>query len=74
MRAEHLKRWLATARKAKKEKAEKEEARTTDRAGRTENGDISAALTETYTDNWTRVVDLVQSAFREGKLPYTTPP
>ena len=58
MRAEHLKRWIATARKSEKDKetAEKEELKTTERAGRTENG--------TETDNWTRVVDLVQSAFR----------
>ena len=34
----------------------------------TENGDTSAAQTETETDNWTRVVDLVQSALREGEL------
>ena len=66
MRADHLKRWLATARKAKKDKetAEKEEATTTERAGRTENGDILAAQTETEADNWTSVVDLVQSEFR----------
>ena len=70
MRADHLKRWLATARKAKKDKetAEKEEATTTERAGRTENGESAAAQKETETDNWTRVVDLVQSVFREGKL------
>ena len=37
MRTEHLKRWLATARKEKKEKenSEKEEAKTTEREGRT---------------------------------------
>ena len=39
MRAEHLKRWLATVRKSKKEKAEKEAAMTTERAGMTENGE-----------------------------------
>ena len=69
---EHIKRWLATERKAEKERemAEKEEATTTERAGRTDNGEVLAAQTETEmeTDNWTRVVDLVQSALREGKL------
>ena len=44
------------------------EATTTERAGRTENGDILAAQTETEADNWTSVVDLVQSEFREGTL------
>ena len=68
MRAEHLKRWIAKARKAEKEKEkdEKEEATTMKRAGRTENGEISAAQTETEADNWTRFVDLVQLVFREG--------
>ena len=45
MRAEHLKRWLAMARKAEKEKekenTEKEEVTITERAGRTENGETS---------------------------------
>ena len=67
MRAEQLKRWLATERKAEKDKetAEKEKAVTTTEGART---DISAAQKETESDNWTRVVDLVQSAFQEGKL------
>ena len=43
MRAEHLKRWLATAQKDEKEKAEKDEATTTEMERRTENGKISAA-------------------------------
>ena len=68
MQAEYLKRWLATARKAEKDKetAEKEEAAatTTER----EMTDISAAQNEMESDNWTRVVDLFQSAFWEGKL------
>ena len=70
MRVEHLKRWLSTAWKDKKEKekAEKEEATTTERAGGTEKGEVSAVQKEMETDNWTRVADLVQSAFREGKL------
>ena len=41
---------------------------TTERAGRTENYEISAAQTETEADNWTRVVYLAQSALREGDL------
>ena len=68
MRAEHLKRWMATARKAKKGKAEKEAATTTERAGMTENGKTLAAQADTEADNWTMVVDLVQSAFWDGKL------
>ena len=67
MRAEHLKRWLATAQKAKKDKetAGKEEAATTTERART---GISEAQKEAESDNWARVVDLFQSAFREGKL------
>ena len=67
MRAEHLKRWLSTARKSEKEKAEKE-VTTTERAGMTEKGETSVVQSETVADNWTMVGDLVQSAFREGKL------
>ena len=33
-----------------------------------ENGKTSVAQTETVADNWTRVVDFVQSALQEGKL------
>ena len=67
MRAEHLKRWLATVRKNEKERetAEKEEAATTAERERT---GMSATQKGTESDNWTRVVDLVQSAFREGNL------
>ena len=67
MRAEHLKQWLATARKYKKEKetaGNEEVATTTER----EIIEITAAKKETELDNWKRVVDLVQSDFREGKL------
>ena len=67
MRAEHLKRWLATARKSEKKKTEKE-TMTTERAGMTENSETSAEKSETEADNWTMVVDLVQSEFREEKL------
>ena len=69
MQAEHLRRWLATAQKAEKDKetAGKEEAATTTERVRTE---ISVAQKETdlESENWTRVVDLVQLEFREGKL------
>ena len=63
MRADHLKRWLATGRNPEKEKAEKEAATTTEREGMTENGETSAAQEETEADNWTMVEDLVQSEF-----------
>ena len=46
MRAEHLNRWLATARKSEKENTEKEVATTTERAGMTENGETSVAQSE----------------------------
>ena len=68
MRAEHLKRWLATAQKSEKEKDGKEAATTTERAGMTDNGKTSAEQAETEADNWKMVVDLVQSKFREEKL------
>ena len=60
MRAEHLKRWLATARKAKmdNETAGKEEATTVMTTERARTY-ISAAQKETESENWTRVVDLV---------------
>ena len=54
----------------KSEKAETE-AMTTARAGMKENSGTKAIKSETKpteADNWTMVVDLVQSAFREGKL------
>ena len=58
MRDENLKRWMAAARKASKEEtAEGEE---------TTEGKESTETTET--SNWERVVDLVQTAFREGRL------
>ena len=67
IQADHFNRWLATARKAKKDKetTEKEEAATTTKRERI---DVSAAQKETESENWRRVVDLVHSAFREGKL------
>ena len=45
-----------------------EAAATTERAGMTENGETSTEQLETGADSWTMVVDLVQSAFREGKM------
>ena len=68
MRAEHLNRWLATARKSEKENTEKEASTTTERAGMTENGETSVAQSEMGADNWTMFVNLVQSEFREWKL------
>ena len=68
MRAEHLKRWLATAQKEEKEDTE---ATTTEREEMKENSGTTAVNSKTEpteADNWTMVVDLVQSAFREGKL------
>ena len=67
MRAEHIKRWLATARKADKDRetAGKEESVTKTAGGRTETTEEQEG---TESENWTRVVDLVQAAFREGKL------
>ena len=55
MRAEHIKVWLAAARRAEKgETADKEK-------GGQEDPWEGA-------DNWTKFVDLVQTAFREGEL------
>ena len=48
MRAEHLNRCLATARKSEKED---KEATTTERAGMTENGGTLAAQSELEADN-----------------------
>ena len=64
MRAEHLKRWLATARKAKKAETE---VTTIVREGMKKNTGTLAVQSETEpkeADNWTMVVDLVQSEFR----------
>ena len=68
MRAEHLKWWIVTARKAEKDRetAGKDESETT-----TAEGGTTYTVAEqegTDLDNWTRVVDLLQAAFREGKL------
>ena len=70
MRSDHIKRWMETAQKIEKEKemAEKEAATTTERVGMTDNSKTLEAQKETAADNWTRVVDLFQLAFWEGKL------
>ena len=64
MRAEHLKSWLAAVRKVEKDK-------TTERAD-TMEGRESTESTEstepTEAANWKRVVELVQTSFREGRL------
>ena len=65
MRAEHINRWLAAARRAEKEEstAEGEKSATT-----TEIGGPEDPATQEGADNWTRFVDLSQTAFREGEL------
>ena len=57
MRAEDLKGWIVTARRGKKER----EAAKKDGQGR-RNDDRTGA------EKWARVVELVQTAFREGDL------
>ena len=56
MRAEHLKGWLAASKRRKRETADEGEVTTDGKEG---------GLTET---NWDRLVDLVQTAFREVRL------
>ena len=68
MREEHVKRWLAMARKAEKEETE---ATTTSRVGMKESSGTTAVQSETEpteADNWTMVVDLVKLVLREGNL------
>ena len=55
MRAEHIKGWLTAARRA-----EKEETADTEKGGQED--------TREGAENWTRCVDLVQTAFRDGGL------
>ena len=64
MRAEHLKRWLAEARKAAKDETTVG-GETTEGKESTESADSTAP---TEAANLERVVDLVQTAFREGRL------
>ena len=64
MRAEHLKRWLAEARKAEKDD--------TTAGAETTEGKEATEFTEftepTEAANWEKLVDLVQTAFHEGIL------
>ena len=56
MRAEHLKGWLAASKQKKREAAEEGEGNTDDEEGGPEE------------PHWERLVDLIQTAFREGDL------
>ena len=56
MRTEHLKRWITAEKIRKREAAEEGEGKTEGEEG---------GSTE---PNWERLVDLVQMAFREGRL------
>ena len=70
MRTEHLKQWPTKAQKDandRKMAAGKEEALTTMEKGRMGMSEAQKG-TESESENWTRVVDLVQSVFREGNL------
>ena len=57
MRAEDLKGWLAAARRGEK-----------DREAETKDGGESRKDDSAGADNWARVLELVQTAFREGEL------
>ena len=61
MRAEYLKGWLAAARQGEKDR----ETATKDGGG--EKGEIQRE-DKSGAENWARVVDLVQTSFREGDL------
>ena len=65
MRVEHVKRWLVASRKEEKDrdKAGGEEAATA-----TAEGSPETTAGQEGAENWTRVVDLVQAAFQEGKV------
>ena len=58
MRADHLKRWLAEARKAAKEETATGE----------EMMEGKESMESTEAANWERVFDLFQTAFRKGRL------
>ena len=61
VRAEHLKGWLAAARKKEKEEAAGGEETEERNRGRESTESMEAS-------NWEMVVELVQTAFREGRL------
>ena len=63
MKAEHLKRWLATA-----QKSEKDATTTTEIVGTKENRGTAVQPETEEADNWEMVMDLVQLAFWEGDL------
>ena len=65
MRAEHLKRWLAEARKAEKDATTTVVEETMENNGTTA---FQPATEPTEAANWEMVVELVQTTFREGKL------
>ena len=65
MPEEHLKRWLAAARKAEKDVTNTAKTETTDNRGNTA---VQPATEPTEADNWVMVVDLIQTAFQEGML------
>ena len=65
MRAEHIKRWIAAARRAEKEESTAEGEKM---ATATETGGPEDPAIQEGADNWTRFVDLVQTALREGDL------
>ena len=65
MPEEHLKRWLAAARKAEKDVTKTAKTETTDNRGNTA---VQPVKEPTEADNWVMVVDLIQTAFQEGML------
>ena len=62
-KAEHLKRWLATA-----QKSEKDATTTRESVGTKENRGTAVQPETEEADNWEMVMDLVQLAFWEGDL------
>ena len=64
MRDEHLKRWLATARKAEKDNTTAGEETTEGK----ESTELAESTAPTEATNWERVVELVQTVFRDGRL------
>ena len=67
MLAEHLKMWLAAARKAEKEDTTAGEE-TTEGKESTESTESTEYMEPSEAANWDRVVDLVQTEFREVRL------
>ena len=65
IRAEHIKRWLAAAQRAKKEEDTDEGDK---RDTETETVCPEDPATQEGADNWTRFVDLIQTAFWEVEL------